>query len=102
MDIPDGYLFTNLSLKTCRGAEYHTWFWNDLYHVEIQKIDYNNIMVSKKTIFAPIFSLRKQKNDKSTLWTPLQALENKKDKVFIANGFWVETRNYMNITTMGL
>ena len=44
-------------------------------------------MVSKKTIFAPIFSLRKQKNDKSTLWTPLQALENKKDKVFIANGF---------------
>ena len=66
------------------------------------KIGYNNIMVAKRTVSSPIVSFRKQKNDRSTLSTPLQTLENKKDKVFIANGFWVETRNYMNITTMGL
>ena len=70
--------------------------------LKYKKTDYNNTMVSRKTIFSPIVSLRKQKNNKSTLSTPLQTLENKKDKVFIANGFWVETRNYMNITTMGL
>ena len=59
-------------------------------------------MGSKQDCFESIVLSRKQKNDKSTLSTPLQTLENKKDKVFIANGFWVETRNYMNITTMGL